>query len=68
MLRNSALVWWGWFALWALLEIPAVEGWVPWMPLSDYVWSLEDRWPWMPYAIVTGFAALLAHLVVKKFH
>ena len=69
LVRNSSLIWWGWLALWAAFELPAIfwKG-CPWMPLSDYIWHLEDRYRGLSYGIGAGFIVLLIHLIVRKFH
>jgi hypothetical protein len=72
-LLPSTLAWWGWFAMFGVLELLAVlrnrlPVKVPWSPLSDYVWALEDLWKPLPYFVAGGFMALLVHLIVRKFH
>lgn len=63
----STLIWWGWFLVFLVLELPAARGWVPWTTLSQYIWGLEGRWRWFGYAVAAGFTILIVHLVVKKF-
>ena len=65
----SFLIWWGWLGLFGVLELTAIF-WkrCPWIPLSDYIWHLEDRFQYLSYAIGAGFIALCIHLIVRKFH
>ena len=59
----STAVWFGWLALFAVLEILALRGKVPWTSLSEYVWNLEDREPVTKWTFIIGLMALAAHLV-----
>lgn len=65
--RNSLIVWGLWFALFGVLELPAVFHRVPWMTLSDSTWRLESLGGWIPYVVLFALAALLVHLVARQY-
>jgi hypothetical protein len=60
----STAVWIGWLALFGILELLGVywKG-CPWSPLSNWVWSLENVNPVIPWLVLAGLGLLLAHLV-----
>lgn len=60
----SYLVWGCWLALFAVLELLAVFGLVPWRTLSGTVWDLIGRTDGVAaIAVVAGLAVLAVHLV-----
>lgn len=62
----STIVWLGWLAVFAVLELPAVfvKSW-PWEPLSDWTWRLENLSSLITWVVLIGMAILLVHLVAR---
>lgn len=58
------------FLVWGLLtlavlavELPAVAGKIPVPSLSETVWGLQQRWPWLTAVLVGAIALFAAHIV-----
>lgn len=64
-LAISSIIWLVWLSIFAVLELFAVYGKVPWMPLSDWTWRLEGLSPFVPWIVLVGMAILLVHLVAR---
>lgn len=65
---TSTVVWSVAIGVFLLLEILAAAGWVPWAPLSDWIWRLErirHAGVWIQWVLLVGLAILLVHLVAR---
>ncbi len=60
-------VWAGWLAAFGVLELLALTHRVPWRTLSETTWSLESLAGWVPWVVLFALAALLVHLVARRY-
>lgn len=57
-----------WLGLFLVEELLAVAKVVPWEPLSDWIWRLEDvkhYGVFIQWVLLVGLAVLLVHLVAR---
>ena len=59
----SFVVWGLWFALFVVLEFLGLFRVVPWVTLSETVWSLESLSSWIKILFLSGLCVLTAHIV-----
>lgn len=61
----SYAVYGAWFAAWATLELFGLarkRSRVPWLTLSETVWSLDRHRSWLRLVFAAGFGILTVHL------
>lgn len=64
-LRINAIVWFGWFGTWAILELLGYWHVTPWVTLSEFVWRLDAFGGWVPFVFFLGLCILAAHLATR---
>jgi hypothetical protein len=57
------MLWGGITLLILCLELPAVAGKLPIPSISETVWGLQQRWPWLTAPLLGALALLTAHIV-----
>ena len=60
-------IWAAWLAVFGVLELLALYHTVPWQTHSDTTWSLENLAGWVPWVVLFALAALLVHLVARRY-
>ncbi len=63
----SSAVWLAWLAAFAVLELLAIAGRVPWSSMSAWTWGLERAWAPLPWLVIVALALLMVHLSTGRY-
>lgn len=63
----TPIVWLGWLAIFAILEVPAALHLnVPWKTLSDFLWGLESGDAWLRWVFLILGGIIVIHIVTGR--